>query len=165
LTVEKPAFRIIDMTLQTFRDLLAERPFRPFRIIMSSGKSYEVRHPEMAMLTRTDIYVGVGKINQGVPAEFRICSLVDVKSVEPATIVQPPTCKGMVDMTLQTFRDLLTKQPFKPFRIVMSSGKSYEIRHPEMAWLTRTDILVGIGDRSYAALRGPSSLVGVVWRA
>jgi hypothetical protein len=76
---------MIDMTLQTFRDLLAQRPFRPFRIIMSSGKSYEVRHPEMAWLTRTDIYVGVGETDEGVPSESRICSLLHVTSVEPVS--------------------------------------------------------------------------------
>ncbi len=47
------------MTLQTFRDLLAQRPFQPFRLVMSSGQTYEVRHPEMAMLTRTSILVGI----------------------------------------------------------------------------------------------------------
>jgi hypothetical protein len=28
------------------RDLLRQRPFKPFRVVMSSGESYEVRHPE-----------------------------------------------------------------------------------------------------------------------
>jgi hypothetical protein len=71
------------MTVQTFRDLLTARPFRPFRLVMSSGQTYEVRHPEMAMLTRTDILVGVGEVDEGVPAEFRICSLLHVTSIEP----------------------------------------------------------------------------------
>jgi len=72
-----------NMTVQTSRELLAQRPFRPFRLVMSSGQTYEVRHPEMAMLTRTDILVGVGETDDGVPAEFRICSLLHVTSIEP----------------------------------------------------------------------------------
>jgi len=71
------------MTVQTFRELLAQRPFRPFRLVMSSGQSYEVRHPEMAMLTRTDMLVGVEPGEDNVPAEFRICSLLHVATVEP----------------------------------------------------------------------------------
>jgi hypothetical protein len=71
------------MTVQTFRELLSQRPFRPFRLVMSSGESYEVRHPEMAMLTRTDLLVGVGESEEGVPTEFRICSLLHVATVEP----------------------------------------------------------------------------------
>jgi hypothetical protein len=49
---------------------------------MSSGESYEVRHPEMAMLTRSDMLVGTD-VEEGVPAEFRICSLLHVATVEP----------------------------------------------------------------------------------
>jgi hypothetical protein len=71
------------MTVQTFRELLAQRPFRPFRLIMSSGQGYEVRHPEMALLTRTSILVGVDMADDGVPAEFKICSLLHVTAVEP----------------------------------------------------------------------------------
>jgi hypothetical protein len=71
------------MTIQTYRELLSQRPFRPFRLMMSSGQSYEVRHPEMAMLTRSDLLVGVGESEEGVPSEFRICSLLHVATVEP----------------------------------------------------------------------------------
>lgn len=71
------------MTVQTFRELLTQRPFKPFRLAMSSGQTCEVRHPEMAWLTRTDILVGVGESEDGVPAEFHICSLLYVTSVEP----------------------------------------------------------------------------------
>jgi hypothetical protein len=72
-----------EMTVQTFRELLLQRPFRPFRLIMSSGQAYEVRYPEMALLTRTDILVGVGDADDGVAAEFKICSLLHVTAVEP----------------------------------------------------------------------------------
>lgn len=50
---------------------------------MSSGQTYEVRHPEMAMLTKTDILVGTDIADDGVPAEFKICSLLDVTAIEP----------------------------------------------------------------------------------
>lgn len=71
------------MTVQTFRNLLKHQPFKPFRVIMSSGKTYDVRHPEMALLTRTDLLVGVDEADDGVPAEFKICSLLHITSVEP----------------------------------------------------------------------------------
>lgn len=71
------------MTVQTFRNLLATRPFKPFRLIMSSGQSYEVRHPEMAFVTKTDMLIGVDIEDDGVPAEFKICSLLHVTAVEP----------------------------------------------------------------------------------
>ena len=79
------------MTLQTFRELLAQRPFKPFRLVMSSGRSYEVRHPEMALLTRTSLLVGTDVAEDGVPAEFKICSLLHVATVEP---LNPPTAEA-----------------------------------------------------------------------
>jgi hypothetical protein len=71
------------MTVQTFRELLSQRPFKPFRIVMSSGQTYDIGHPEMAWLTRSDILVGVKETDEGVPAEFRICSLLHVTAIEP----------------------------------------------------------------------------------
>ena len=74
------------MTVQTFRDLLAHRPFKPFCIVISSGLEYEVRHPEMAMLTRTDLFVGIDIADDGVPAHFKICSLLHITAIEPINV-------------------------------------------------------------------------------
>jgi hypothetical protein len=74
--------------VQTFRNLLTQRPFRPFRLVMSGGRTYEVRHPEMALLTRADLLVGVGETDEGVPAEFHICSLLHVSSIEPLDLAR-----------------------------------------------------------------------------
>ena len=71
------------MTVQTFRQLLTQQPFKAFRLTMSSGLAYEVLHPEMAWLTRTSILVGIGETEEGVPSEFKICSLLHVTAVEP----------------------------------------------------------------------------------
>lgn len=72
------------MTVQTFRDLLSTRPFRPFRLVMSSGERYEVRHPEMAMVMKSDILVGTDYDEEvEAPARFKICSLLHVTAVEP----------------------------------------------------------------------------------
>jgi hypothetical protein len=71
------------MTLQVFREMLARRPFQPVRLVVSSGQSYEIRHPEMVFLTRTDILVGTGAADDGIPAEFKIVSLLHVTAIEP----------------------------------------------------------------------------------
>jgi hypothetical protein len=74
------------MTVHTFRNLVAERSFKPFRLVTSSGHAYEVRDPEMAMLTRTDMLVGIDIEDDGVPAEFKFCSLLHVTAVEPLSL-------------------------------------------------------------------------------
>ena len=71
------------VTVQTFREMLARRPFQPVKLTLSSGQAFEIRHPEMALLTRTSILVGTDVAEDGVPAEFRIISLLHVTSIEP----------------------------------------------------------------------------------
>lgn len=73
------------MTVQTFREMLSRRPFQPVRITLSSGQQFEVRHPEVALLTRTSLLIGVDVAEDGVPSEFKIISLLHVTSVEPLT--------------------------------------------------------------------------------
>jgi hypothetical protein len=44
------------------------RPFQPFRIHLSDGASFEIRHPEMVMVTRTSALVGVPEDGSPPPA-------------------------------------------------------------------------------------------------
>lgn len=71
------------MTVQTSREMLARRPFQPVKLILSSGQTFEIWHPEMALLTRTSILVGTDLAEDGVPAEFKIISLLHVTAIEP----------------------------------------------------------------------------------
>jgi len=45
----------------------------------------------MAWLTRTDLLVGINESEEGVPAEFRICSLLHVATVEPLNLAGTPS--------------------------------------------------------------------------
>ena len=36
-------------------------------------------------------------------------------------------------MAPEELRDVLRHQPFEPFRLVMTDGEAYEIRHPDLA--------------------------------
>jgi len=38
---------------------LDKRPFEPFRICMTDGRSYDVTHPDLCMPSRHTVYVGV----------------------------------------------------------------------------------------------------------
>jgi hypothetical protein len=40
------------MRPESIQTYLRAQPFRPFRIVMNSGKTYEVRHPEAASVGR-----------------------------------------------------------------------------------------------------------------
>jgi hypothetical protein len=43
------------MSVAAIKEMLSRRPFEPFRVRLSSGDAYEVRHPEMALLLRNGI--------------------------------------------------------------------------------------------------------------
>jgi hypothetical protein len=70
--------------MEELRELLAERPFKPIRLVMTSGKTYEVLHPEMVMLLKNDILVGVDG-SDDLPEWFRICPLFHVSTIESAS--------------------------------------------------------------------------------
>lgn len=63
--------------------MLSRRPFQPVKLTLSSGQTFAIRHPEMAMLTRTSILIGTDVAADGVPQEFKIISLLHVALMEP----------------------------------------------------------------------------------
>ena len=70
------------MTTGMFRELLRQQPFRPFRLVMSSGEAYEVRHPEMAIVTKTEIVVALPDAD-GIPTRLQLVSTLHVTALEP----------------------------------------------------------------------------------
>ena len=47
-------------------------------------------------------------------------------------------------MAPEDLRELLRKQPFEPFRLVMTDGVGLDIRHPELLWVGRRIAMVGL---------------------
>jgi hypothetical protein len=47
-------------------------------------------------------------------------------------------------MAPEELRDTLRYQPFEPFRIVLTDGASYEIRHPDLLWVGQRTAYVGL---------------------
>ncbi len=45
-------------------------------------------------------------------------------------------------MTPQEVLNCVQAQPFRPFRIRMNSGRTFDIRHPEMVRVGRRDLLI-----------------------
>ena len=75
------------MSITTLREALGRRPFEPFRIRLSSGDMYEVRHPEAALLLKGGVYIGLpadnGPTENGdLPDRAVYCSLLHVAAIE-----------------------------------------------------------------------------------
>ena len=73
--------------IEMLQDLLARRPFTPFRVILSSSDSFEVRHPEFDWLVKGGIYVGLpastgGNGKPGLPERAVYCAALHLAGVE-----------------------------------------------------------------------------------
>ncbi len=49
-------------------------------------------------------------------------------------------------MNTDAIRDLLKRQPFRPFVVHLSNGETYEVRHPEFVILLKSTIVIGYPD-------------------
>ena len=47
-------------------------------------------------------------------------------------------------MTPEELRESLRQQPFEPFRLVMTDGEGYDIRHPDLLWVGERTAYVGL---------------------
>lgn len=71
------------MRIDELRETLAKAPFQPFRIHLTDGRSFDIRHREFAGLTRHSIFVGEPSGDDEVPDRMIQCDLLHVVSIEP----------------------------------------------------------------------------------
>ena len=71
------------MRFAELQDVLRRQPFEPFRIRLSTGQTYVIRHPEFAGLTRTSIFIGTSSQNDEIPERMVQCDLLHVVAIEP----------------------------------------------------------------------------------
>lgn len=72
---------------------LRRQPFMAFRIHMTDGRSFDVRHPEMCMVTPRTAVVGIRTASGiGVFERTETIALIQVVSLEP--LEQPAKSNG-----------------------------------------------------------------------
>jgi hypothetical protein len=47
-------------------------------------------------------------------------------------------------MRSEDIQQLVRREPFKPFRITLTDGRTFDVRHPEMAMVGRTTVAIGL---------------------
>ena len=68
-------------TPQAVLDYVKAVPFRPFRIHMASGKTYDVRHPEMIKILKSHVLIFSSAGDSEFPEEFQSVSLMLAESI------------------------------------------------------------------------------------
>ena len=60
-----------------------KQPFQPVRVFISDGSSYDIRHPEMMMVGRTEVVIGLLTHGDDVYDRFAYCDPVHITRIEP----------------------------------------------------------------------------------
>jgi len=78
-------------TPENIQDRVRKRPFVPLRIVTSSGETFDVFHPDLIMVGRCDITVGIASVEH--PGQYerqtRI-AIMHVTALEDLPVPTPP---------------------------------------------------------------------------
>jgi len=71
------------MTHDELREAARRQPFEPFRLILTTGATYEIRHPDLIMVGRRSAIIGVTKDPEGTAYDRTIrVDLLHVVGIE-----------------------------------------------------------------------------------
>ncbi len=68
---------------------LRKQPVRPLRVYISDGSSYEVRHPEMMMVGRSEVTIGLSRKGDPVYDKLVYCDPIHITRIEPINGASP----------------------------------------------------------------------------
>lgn len=72
------------MRPEDVREHLIKQPFEPFRIYMSDGAAFDVRHPDMCLIGRSAINVVIPNARRPwMYDRLAHCALVHITRIEP----------------------------------------------------------------------------------
>ncbi len=76
------------MRIEEIANLLDNQPFIPFRLYLTDGSNYEIRHPEFILLTRYVIGIGIlsnghGRITDSI-VRISPLHIVKIETLQPA---------------------------------------------------------------------------------
>ncbi len=72
---------------EQIKELLTARPFRPFRICLSDGSSYEITNHDTVLVGRNIVEIGLHPNPNGIAERFVRCAIghiVKLEDLQPA---------------------------------------------------------------------------------
>lgn len=70
------------MEVKQIRTLVKQTSFEPFRMYLSGGAHYDVRHPEQILLSQRTAHIGAGPNGDGPFQRIALVSLVHVTRID-----------------------------------------------------------------------------------
>ncbi len=78
------------MRPEDVREHLVTQPFEPFRLFMSDGATLDIRHPDMCIVSRSAVYVGIpDPQTSGVAVRVAHCALIHITRIETLNGTKP----------------------------------------------------------------------------
>ena len=71
------------MTRKDLLNRIRQKPFAPFRLIVSEGATYDIRHPEQIMLARDSVTIGIPSESDDFYETTTLVDLIHVVRLEP----------------------------------------------------------------------------------
>lgn len=69
------------MNSDVLKNMLSRRPFEPMRVKLTTGETFEIRHPEMAMLTRSTLAIVVPDADGSPSDQVEYCSYLHIAGI------------------------------------------------------------------------------------
>jgi hypothetical protein len=74
---------------------LRNRPFIPIRIVTTTGESYDIPHPELALVTRRFVEVGIPESgNPAVADQITRVAMIHITELRELPVPAPPPTNG-----------------------------------------------------------------------
>jgi len=86
------------MRPEDLRQFLGQEPFRPFRVTLTDGREYEIRHPELVALGRSSLFIGFPRPDDPLPVydHYEVVSLSHVVHAQRVDSMECSREKGAV---------------------------------------------------------------------
>ena len=69
-------------TANQLKERMQEKPFRPFRLKMSNGESYDIKNHDAAWVLRNAVEIGMDPDAEGFVSNTRRCAILHIASIE-----------------------------------------------------------------------------------
>ena len=77
------------ITAMQLRERMNENPFRPFRITLSDGRSFNVPNHDVALVKRNSIEIGIELDSRSFAQKYVECAILHITSLEDVPTAQP----------------------------------------------------------------------------
>jgi len=67
---------------EQIKKIMDAQPFKPFRICMSDGKTYDITNHDAAFVTRNYIEVGTDPDPKGIAEHIDRCAIIHITRIE-----------------------------------------------------------------------------------